>query len=308
MLSICSTSTAFAATTAGTLPSDETWSGTVTITDYVTVPSGVTLTILPGTRIVSVENPDEDGWWGQPYMPELIINGSLVAVGTEDNKIVFSGGGITSWWETPSGDIRIEYCQMPTAYIYSGGRSVTISNCEIAGITVYTSGSVTLTENKIFLPQWGSGAPYYYPDEYTSAIYCLVSCASDANVMIARNDIRGSGCGIYLGASSYGLLSGGSCTASVNAVVSDNTIRGSCYGMYFSDYSSDVSLDITGNIIAAQSTGIYCDCFGGDSPSANACNLEVNRNTIFWSKSYGIFCSTYSCAFTGAISENSIFL
>ena len=40
-------------TTSGTLPGDETWSGTVSITGDITVPAGVTLTIEPGTTVVS---------------------------------------------------------------------------------------------------------------------------------------------------------------------------------------------------------------------------------------------------------------
>ncbi|MFH1147276.1 MAG: right-handed parallel beta-helix repeat-containing protein [Pseudomonadota bacterium] len=303
-LYICSASTVLAApTTSGTLPSDETWSDTVTITDYVTVPSGVTLTILPGTRIVFVENPDENEYWGHPYMPELIINGSLVAVGTEDGKIVFTGGGITSWWETVSGDIRLEYCQMPGAYIYSAG-NVTISNCEIAGITVYTSGSVTLTDNKMFLPKWEYGDPNHTPQDYECAIYCSVSCATNGNVMIARNEIRGSGCGILLDAPNYDPFYGNAINTNVNAVISENDIRGSYFGMYFLNSGSSLALNITGNVIGEQNGGIYCQGYG---ESFNAFNLEINRNAIFRSKNYGVFCSTYSCTFTGAISENSIF-
>ncbi len=53
LITLLSSTSAFAITTSGTLAADETWSGTVLLAGDVTVPSGVTLTIEQGTLVKS---------------------------------------------------------------------------------------------------------------------------------------------------------------------------------------------------------------------------------------------------------------
>lgn len=83
LLSTCSVFSANAAIVnhSGTLATDETWLGTDVhvLTAGVTVPSGITLTIQPGAVIKPVS--------GAYY---LVVNGTLSAVGTLADKIIFT--------------------------------------------------------------------------------------------------------------------------------------------------------------------------------------------------------------------------
>ena len=98
----------YAQTTSGTLAGNETWSGTVTLTGDVTVPVGVTLTINPGTEVVFPAGSDDTGGGEESGLTELIVNGSLSALGIETSKITFKSdallpdkgdwGGIRATW------------------------------------------------------------------------------------------------------------------------------------------------------------------------------------------------------------------
>lgn len=81
----------------GELTADETWSGHILVTGDVYVPSDHTLTILPGTVVVFTARKDCVAHpLGQPLhncpspRAELIIDGELLAQGTETAPIVFT--------------------------------------------------------------------------------------------------------------------------------------------------------------------------------------------------------------------------
>ncbi len=110
-------------TKTGKLKRDEVWSGQIEIAGDILVEKGVTLTILPGTQVIISANKDtqnlfghmecdgikdydlligikeEDNYncgvhKGEPYRDEanhisIIIRGTLKAIGTENNRIVF---------------------------------------------------------------------------------------------------------------------------------------------------------------------------------------------------------------------------
>ena len=77
-------------TTSGALAEDEDWSGEVLITGDVTVPVGVTLTIAPGANIRFQALADDQGAGANVSRAELIVNGSLVAEGTEAEPVAFT--------------------------------------------------------------------------------------------------------------------------------------------------------------------------------------------------------------------------
>jgi len=110
-------------TKAGRLEIDETWSGQINVTGDILVEEGGTLTILPGTQIIISASKDTQNLFGlgecdgikefdllsgireeremscgihqgEPYRDEanrisITIRGTLKAIGTEDNRIVF---------------------------------------------------------------------------------------------------------------------------------------------------------------------------------------------------------------------------
>lgn len=74
----------------GEIERDEIWSGEILVTDSIEVPSGVTLTIEPGTRVefkhYRLDNtvPNPGGYIG------MSIKGVLKAIGTPENRIWFT--------------------------------------------------------------------------------------------------------------------------------------------------------------------------------------------------------------------------
>ncbi|MBD3268425.1 hypothetical protein GF373_17295 [bacterium] len=78
---------------SGVLASDETWSGTVSLLGDITVPEGITLNILPGTRIECEPRIDIEVSGEETSMIEFIVDGgTLNAEGTEAEPIVFTSG------------------------------------------------------------------------------------------------------------------------------------------------------------------------------------------------------------------------
>ena len=75
----------------GQIHQDTTWHGQIVVTADVVVMPGVTLKILPGT-VIEFE-PSKSSKIDAYYFSsqtELIIRGQLVAVGTDEQKIVFT--------------------------------------------------------------------------------------------------------------------------------------------------------------------------------------------------------------------------
>lgn len=115
-------------TRAGQLAGNEIWSDQINITGDILVPEGITLTILPGTRVIISAHKDNRNLFGQgecngiknfdlltgipkedifncgvhkgePYRDEanhisIIIRGILKAVGTEEDRIVFKSDSL----------------------------------------------------------------------------------------------------------------------------------------------------------------------------------------------------------------------
>ena len=69
-------------TTSGSLTSNETWTGTVTLAGDVTVPNGVTLTITPGTQVRAKYLTDATFGGVDPSRIEIIVAGVLIGNGT----------------------------------------------------------------------------------------------------------------------------------------------------------------------------------------------------------------------------------
>ena len=92
------------------IPFDVNWYGTITSPVTLEVPSGITLAINSGTRVLFAKDAG------------LIIRGQIVALGTKDKRIAFTAaqGNEPGTW----GEIRVEYSE--------GSR---FSNCDFAFAT-----------------------------------------------------------------------------------------------------------------------------------------------------------------------------
>lgn len=90
---------------SGKINKNQTWSGTIQVTGDIKVKKGVTLTILPGTIVqVTAFSDDRHGGTDHPHDPPfpkdpdrketssiiITINGTLNAVGTPDQRIIFT--------------------------------------------------------------------------------------------------------------------------------------------------------------------------------------------------------------------------
>lgn len=113
----------------GRIIKDEIWKGQINVTGDIIAQSWVTLTILPGTIVrVAAQSDDQHRGFDHPrdkYFPkdpdrietqstQIIIKGKLKAIGTPDNKIIFTSDS-----------------QNPTTYDW-GGLSISHGNLEWA--------------------------------------------------------------------------------------------------------------------------------------------------------------------------------
>ncbi|PIW84648.1 MAG: hypothetical protein COZ95_08750, partial [Nitrospirae bacterium CG_4_8_14_3_um_filter_50_41] len=102
-------------TTSGTLSTDETWSGFVSLTGDVTVPQGKALTIQAGTVLTLPSGSDDQGS-NNASLTELIVNGRLEILGTTGNPVTLTSSN-----------------PVPTAGDWGG---ITVTDTGFAGMTV----------------------------------------------------------------------------------------------------------------------------------------------------------------------------
>jgi parallel beta-helix repeat protein len=101
---------------------DTTWSGVVRVGGVVHVRKGATLTLLPGTRVLFARRsfPPPDAHEGF-VAPGIRVEGRIVAVGTEEEPVTFTGEGTPSpaSWDkilfTFSEGNRFEHCVLEGA-------------------------------------------------------------------------------------------------------------------------------------------------------------------------------------------------
>ena len=139
-----------------------TWSGEVYLTDDVIVPDGQTLTVEPGTSVIS------DGYFG------ITVLGSMIAVGEEGNEITFTVADTTGYsnyddieagaWKgftiTKPEEVAFAYCVFSygkTPIDSDGGmlwisfaHDMEISNCRFHHNTARRKGAAIYAENSTF--------------------------------------------------------------------------------------------------------------------------------------------------------------
>ena len=128
-------------TSHGTLRTDEIWSGIHRIDNDVTVPPGINLTILPGTRVIIDGIPGDTG-----YNHALIIQGSLtVQTGASFESV---NGTVDNGWK---GIYITGEATFNGASIYHALRGITVMNT--AKVTV---NNCRFTDNYIGIHVYGS--------------------------------------------------------------------------------------------------------------------------------------------------------
>ena len=265
----------WSATTSGELPGNETWSGTVSLTGDVTVPVGVALTIAPGTEVVFPAGEDDTAGGEESGLTELIVNGSLSAVGTDGSRIIFKSdaplfpekgdwGGIRATRDLGPQAFDMQYCVVSHSASgigwhvqASAAHSATISNCiveETSGTAINVSGNsgadITITANNNTIRNGDGHGMYFYTVDAGSTMTATVS----GNTVI---DSAGYGILVYAYTNATGTLT-----------LTGNTVSGSGdAGVRIRTYNSATSnLTITDNVL----TGNGADT-GSSDTSVTVC-------------------------------------
>lgn len=101
---------------SGHITENTEWDADVNITGDVWVDSGVTLTIKPGVTVYFAPNQDDQKSGLDTNRCELIVNGSLVAIGTEADSVRFTSSSLepkgSDWY-----GIRFTYSSTDTGCI-----------------------------------------------------------------------------------------------------------------------------------------------------------------------------------------------
>jgi len=145
-------------TTSGTLTSNEMWSGSCTLTGSVTVPNGITLTILPGTSVK----------FGGSYQIIVQNGGKIIAEGISSNPILFTS--TYNRWQNVKlcgGGNSLKYCifekGIQAIYLYNCNSGVTnvIENCEMKNNSygiVSSQSKVKIKSCNLHDNSWGIGS------------------------------------------------------------------------------------------------------------------------------------------------------
>ncbi len=257
----------------GLLTANTTWTranSPYLLTGPVGVQSGVTLTIEPGVTV------EFSGYYIQ-------VNGTLMARGTDENKIIFTSVAVYA----PDRNPRVEFTALSTAWNEQAGSGCIIEKATVTNVTLAVSGGSPKIMDCTIVNSGGfaSGA---------------VSVSSGSPT-VTKNLITGTGyqSGVYAGGSGY--FSGNNIihfwvgvSASGQATVEGNLIE-RCYR---------AGIESTGSSVSIQRNYIS-NCYYGISGGAN-----IQSNTIVNNK-VGIQSPTGSIITNNNIynnTENSIVL
>ena len=308
-------------TTSGPLSGNETWSGVVTVTGDVTVPSGVLLTINAGTTVKFTALNDDQGGGDNTSRSELIVQGSLSAEGTESQPIRFTSTaqtpaagnwhGIRMVTATRNESLTLRHCVIEYSNLGLDARGTTFSGTYVIDHSTiqYTAG------NGVYIDARSGSNPSL--SVTNSAItgnggYGIYTYVQDAGTVLAgtitANAVTGNGSnGIYLYANSYGTnamtVSGnrvsGNATYGIYAQndqtygyrseydVTDNEIynNNGGVGFYGKFSNSDVGVKANGNKIYQSSQGLYLYSVGSD----RRLDAEIMNNDVHDNTSHGIY-------------------
>lgn len=230
-------------TTSGHITEDETWSGTVRITGDIVVEPEVTLTILPGTKVLFAAGSDDQHtgvavieYYEEKLDPASTLeyeqshisidvhpNGKMIARGTQDNPITFTSDSPTpnyaDWVHIylRSGSI-FEYCvvEYGRGGVNADG-DVQVSHCifkHIFWVAIVTRDSPTITYNDVSdcghggIEAWGEGATPVISNNVIKHNRAGIGIGFRDSVfpIIENNTLIDNDIGIWLGSGSGGII------------------------------------------------------------------------------------------------------
>ncbi len=245
-------------TVSGQITNNTTWSGTVNLPGDVTVSSGATLTILPGTQVRCAAGSDSRSSGIDSSRVEIILNGgTLNAAGTSGSPIVFTSAAATkspgNWYgiRVIEGDVTMSHCLVE--YAVDGIRfedtdtrfnsyalnDVTVQRCSGNGVWTTSGEYAQVTLNNFLL--------------WTNA----TGLNANGPVTVAGGQVKGN--------TGYGVNANSGPFAASGVVVGFN----GSYGIYSAGAATLTGCVVTNN----QSDGVYV----GSSLQMSGCTLARNN-------------------------------
>jgi len=183
-------------TVSGILSSNETWEGFIPVIGDITIPTGITLTIDPGTSILFKSNHDHESSGYNTSKTEIIVEGILDAIGSENSKIKFTSiidnpsnddwGGI---FVNSNGSIYLESSIIKNSQwaVYSdGGDNIVINKCQIKAIHYQGINLEDVTNAYI----GANIIDNYYNNYYQDGIYIFGSSSVIIEGNIIKDNLR----------------------------------------------------------------------------------------------------------------------
>lgn len=269
--------------TWGELFMDETWSGIVTITGDVTVPTGVTLTLLPGTIVKFAKNRDDTISGTDTSRCELIIKGEIQALGQVGNEVVFTSAAaapsMKDWYGIRFVDPEDTLCTLDHCIIEWANVGVSLENS-----------SPNLSNNKI-----------------RNCYYRGISGASgDSNLTLTGNEIYSNGHdaeghGVYL---TY--------TPAITVVFDGNEVHDNASkGIYCTHAASATNFDLQfQNNICYENNGDGIYVRTGDS--ATTSQVRLQDDTLYGNNGrgayiyFGYWSSTNTAVLNGVVAYDNV--
>ncbi len=150
----------YPAFTLGTAGSDVLWAGVIGVTGNATIPSGRTLTVLPGTRVTF------------PANVSLTISGTLKADGTSSERITLDRSGTSNWYGT-----RFTSTASSSSYLKNSTLSYASYAVRIEGSSPLIQ-DCTISDNDYSIYITGSGAYPIIERCYVAGTYPLYAVNS----------------------------------------------------------------------------------------------------------------------------------
>jgi len=128
---------------SGPLTQSQTWPKNVFVFGDVTVPSGITLTVESGTKVRFTAGADHQGSGADPSLCELIVEGTLNALGDPYRIYLSSDAGPGNWYGIrvkSGGRATIENAVIKDGYCgisFDSAQEGQITSCTIKGNLVY---------------------------------------------------------------------------------------------------------------------------------------------------------------------------
>jgi len=294
---------------SGIITADTTWTqanSPYTLTGNVLVNKAATLTVEPGVTV------DLNGYY-------IMVNGTLQARGTSNDKITFNGAGSvsftqasTSWNEQTGFGSIIEYANLESTSISIGPVSPKISSNSILQISV--GGSALISHNTIlnritltseaespvisyntisgeFQVAYRAGSALISHNTINNGITVADSGLTTVSYNTISGEVRITGSPAVI---SHNTINGkvvvsGSESSGSSATISDNTITGAEIGVSLSGgLVSDSAAIISNNKITARDIGINLSPSMTSSFYGGRSNATIIGNTISGCETAGI--------------------